>query len=69
MWMNWLQMNDTNIEFIIFGTSNLLNKIDLVSITVREITVYSKLIKFLSAILDETLSFRQHVAARANLAL
>ena len=68
--MNQLQMNDTKTEFITFGTSNLLSKIDLDSITIAGITVNcSKKSKFLGAILEEALSFGQHVAAWAKLAL
>ena len=68
MWMNQLQMNHTKTELI--KISNLLSKIDLDSITVRGITVNcSKKVKFLGAILDETFSFRQHVAAQTKLAL
>ena len=37
--MNHLQMNDTETEFITFGTSNLLSKKDFDSITFRGITV------------------------------
>ena len=65
MCMNHLQMNDTKTEFITFGTPpHLLSKKDLDSITVGGTTVScSKTVKFLGAFLDETLSFRQHVAA------
>ena len=49
MQMDQLCMNDTNTEFIIFGTSNLLSKIeDLDSIIVGGITVNSsQMVKFL----------------------
>ena len=68
--MKHLQMNDTETDFITFGTSNLLSKKGLDSITVGGITINcSKTIKFLGAFLDETLSFKQHVAAWAKLAL
>ena len=70
MWMNQLQMNDTKMEFSTFDTSSLLSKIDLDSITIREITVNcSKMVKFLGGILDEIFSFRQHVVAQAKLAV
>ena len=69
MYMNHLQMNDTKNEFITFGTSILLSKKDLDSITVEGITVNcSKTAKFLGAFLHETLSFRQHVATGPKLA-
>ena len=62
--MSHLQMNDTKTEFITFGTPHLLSKKDLESITVGRTTVScSKTVKFLGGFLDETLSFKQHVAA------
>ena len=68
--MNHLQMNDTKTEFITFGTTHLLNKKNLDSITFGDTTVKSsKMIKFLGVLLDETLSFKQHVAAHAKSAL
>ena len=68
--MNHLQMNDTKTEFITFGTPHLLSKKNLDSITIGGTTVScSKTIKFLGAFLDETSSFKQHVAAHAKLAL
>ena len=68
--MNHLQMNYTKTEFITFGTTHLLSKKNLDSITIGGTTVNcSKTIKFLGALLDETLSFKQHVAAHAKLAL
>ena len=68
--MRLLQMNGTKTEFIIFGTSNLISKINLDSITVGGITVNSsQVVKFLGTILDQTLYFRQHVVARVKLAL
>ena len=64
MCMNHLKMNDTKTEFITFGTPCLLSKKDLDSITVGGTTVScSKAVKFLGAFLDETLSFKQHMAA------
>ena len=70
MSMNHLQMNDTKTEFITFGTAHLLNKKTLDSITFGDTTVKSsKTIKFLGVLLDDTLSFKQHVAARAKSAL
>ena len=68
--MSHLQMNDTKTEFITFGTPHLLSKKDLDSITAGGTTVScSNTVKFLGAFLDETLSFKQHVAAWAKLAL
>ena len=65
--MNHLQMNDTKTEFITFGTTHLLNKKNLDSITIGDTTVNStKTVKFLGVLLDETLSFKQHVAAHAK---
>ena len=70
MCMNHLQMNDRKTEFITFGTTHLLNKKNLYSITIGDTTVNSsKTVKFLGVLLDETLSFKQHVAARAKSAL
>ena len=70
MSMNHLQMNDTKTEFITFGTPHLLSKKNLDSLTIGGTTVScSKTIKFLGAFLDETLSFKQHVAACAKLAV
>ena len=70
MSMNHLQMNNTKTEFITFGTAHLLNKKNLDSITFRDTTVKSsKTIKFLGVLLDDTLSFKQHVAAHAKSAL
>ena len=70
MSMNHLQMNNTKTEFITFGTTYLLNKKNLDSITFGDTTVKSsKTIKFLGVLLDETLSFKQHVAAHAKSAL
>ena len=70
MCMNDLQMNDTKTEFISFGTPHLLSKKNLDSITIGGTTVSClKTIKFLGAFLDETLSFKHHVAAHAKLAL
>lgn len=70
MCMNHLQMNDTKTKFITFGTTHLLSKKNLDSITFGGTTVNcSKTIKFLGTLLDETLSFKQHVAAHAKLAL
>ena len=63
-------MNDTKTEFITFGTTHLLNKINLDSITVSDTTVNSsKTVKILGVLLDETLSFKQHVAAHPKSAL
>ena len=68
--MNHLQMNDTKTEFITFDTTHLLNKKNLDSVTISGPTVNcSKTIKFLGALLDETLSFKQHVTERAKSAL
>ena len=59
MSMNHLQMNDTKTEFITFGTTHLLNKKNLDSITFGDTTVKSsKTIKFLGVLLDDTLSFK-----------
>ena len=70
MCMNHLQMNYIKTEFINIGTPHLLSKKDLDSITVGGTTVScSKTVKFLGSLLDETLSFMQHVAAQAKLAL
>ena len=70
MCMSHLQMNDTKTEFITFGTTHLLNKQNLDSITFSDTTVNSsKTIKFLGVLLDETLPFKQHVAAHAKSAL
>ena len=70
MCMNHIQMNDTKTEFITFGTTHLLSKKNLDLITIGGTTVNcSKTIIFLGALLDETLSFKQHVAAYAKLAL
>ena len=63
-------MNDTKTEFITFGTTHMLSKKNFDSITIGGTTVNcSKTIKFPGALLDETLSFEQHVAAHAKLAL
>ena len=68
--MNHLQMNDTKTEFITFGTTHLLNKKNLDSITIDDTTVNSsKTVKFLGVLLDETLSFKQHMVACAKSAL
>ena len=68
-WITSEQVNDRKTEFITFGTSNLLSKKDLDSITVGAITVNcSKTVTFPGAYLDETLSFRQHVVTQAKLA-
>ena len=68
--MNHLQMNDTKTEFLTFGTTHLLNKKNLDPITFRDTIVSSsKTIKFLGVLLDETLSFKQNVAAHAESAL
>ena len=70
MCMNHLQMNDTKTEFITFGKSHLLIKKYLDSITFGDTTVNgSKTIKFLGVLLDETLSFKQHVEACTKSAL
>ena len=53
MCMNHLQMNDTKTEFITFGTTHLLSKKNLDSITIGGTAVNcSKTIKFLGAFLD-----------------
>ena len=53
-----------------FGTTHLLNRKNLDSITISDTTVNSsKTVKFLGVLLDETLSFKQHVAACAKSAL
>ena len=63
-------MNDTRTEFITFGTPHLLSKKNLDSLTIGGTTVScSKTRKFLCAFVDETLSFKQDVAAYASLAL
>ena len=68
--MSHLQMNNTKTEFITFGTTHLLNKKNLDSITFRDTTVKSsKTMKFLGVLLDKTLFFKQHVAAHAKSAL
>ena len=68
--MNHLQMNDTKTEFITFGTTQLLIKKNLNSITIGGTAVNcSKTIKFLGFLLDDTLSLKQHVAAHAKSAL
>ena len=70
MCMNHVQMNDTQTEFITFGTTHLVSNKNLDSVTISGTTVIcSKTIKFLGALLDETLSFKQHMAAHAKLAL
>ena len=62
-------MDDTKTD-ITFGTAHLLNKKTLDSITFGDTTVKSsKTIKFLGVLLDDTLSFKQHVAPRAKSAL
>ena len=64
------KLNNTKTEFITFGTPHLLSKKNLESITVGGTTVScSQTIKFLGTFLGETLSFKQHVAAHAKLAL
>ena len=63
-------MNNTKTEFKTFGTTHLLNKKNLDSITFGDTTVKSSItIKLLGVLLDETLSFKQHVAAHAKSAL
>ena len=48
-------MNDTKTVFITFGTTHLLNKKNLDSITISDTTVNSsKTVKFLGVLLDET---------------
>ena len=70
MCMSHLQMNDTRTEFITFGTPHLLSKKNLDSLTIGGTTVgCSTTRNFLCAFVDETLSFKQHVAAHASLAL
>ena len=70
MCINHLQMNDTRTELITFGTPHLLSKKNLDSLTIGGTTVScSKTIKFLCVFVDETLSFKQDVAACASLAL
>ena len=57
-----------NLSPLVYQTC--LVKWALTQITVGGITVNcSKMVKFCCAIMDETLSFRQHVAAEATLAL
>ena len=64
--MNHLQMNDTRTEFITFGTPHLLSKKNLDSIAIGGTTVScSKTLKFLCALVDETLSFKHNVAGHA----
>ena len=68
--MNHLQMNDTRTEFITFGTPHHLGKKNLDSLTIGGTTVSClKTRKFLCAFVNETLSFKQDVAACASLAL
>ena len=70
MCLNHLHMNDTKTESTTFGTTHLLSKKNLDSITIGGTRVNcSKTIKFLGAFLDETLSFKQHVGWYAKLAL
>ena len=64
--MNHLQMNDTRTEFITFRTPHFLSKKNPGSIAIGGTTVScSKTLKFLCVLVDETLSFKQHVAAHA----
>ena len=66
MCVNHLQMNDTRIEFITFGTPHMFSKKNLDSTAIGGTTVRcSKTITFLCALVDDTLSIKQHVAAYA----
>ena len=70
MCMNHLQINDTRIEFITFGEPHLFSKKNFDSIAIGGTTVRcSKTGTFLCALVDDTLSVKQHVAAHASLAL
>ena len=64
--MNHLQMNDTRIKFITFDTPHLFSKKNFDSIAIGGTTVRcSKTITLLCALVDDTLSVKQHVAAHA----
>ena len=66
MCMNHLQMNDTRIELITFGTPHLFSKKNFDSIAIGGTTFRcSKTITFLCALVDDTLSIKQHVAVHA----
>ena len=66
MCMNYLQMNDTRIEFHTFSTSHLFHKKNFDAIAIGGTTVRcSKTITFLCALVDDTLSVQQHMAAHA----
>ena len=70
MCMNQLQMNDTKIEFITFSTSHLFHKKNFDAIAIGGTAVGCLKPKiFLCALVDDTLSVQQHMAAHASLAL
>ena len=70
-WMleNRLKMNDDKTEFTIFGSSHLLQKCDLMNITVGQSVVErSPVIKLLGVQLDEQLNFKEHISNKARMA-
>ena len=69
MWMedNQLKMNNAKTEFIVIGTSSSLQKNTLDHIEMGNTKIQqSSNIKFLGILLDETLSFKDHIQNRSK---
>ena len=70
-WMqeNRLKMNNSKSEFIIFGSNRSLPKCTTQDIDVANtVVVRSKCVKLLGVLLDENLTFKRHIAAKARIA-
>ena len=72
MWMdkNWLKMNQSKTEFIIFGSRQQVNKCVSDSLDVNGVRVpCSDQIKYLGASLDSLLNFKNHIKAQCRKAM
>ena len=67
--MNRLKMNDTKTEFITFGSSKHLQKVAVNEICVNDCNITrSSVIKYLGALLDSRLNFKDHIKSKCKVA-
>ena len=65
-----LRMNDSNTEFLVFGTRNNLDKHTITSLKVGDSDIINnKNIKILGATLDPPLTFEDHINNKSKVAL
>ena len=71
-WMgsNWLKMNASKIEFILFCTNHQLKKTTSIEINVcRENVKKSEIVRYLGAWLDSNLNFKHHASIKCKSAI